>query len=206
MTTLGIDIGCISLKAALVGEADDQDLFSDLLRQHPDLFQTPRDGLTVIDGAPVLVAQYRRIKGSPADAAQALLGELLAVLPEGSLHGVRVTGSGGRLVGPALDAPFENEFKAIARGIGALHPETHTVFEMGGETSKFIRLETGDGRLRRHRRLPDQRRLRRRHRLLHGPAGQPPALRHRGRRRHRARRRARRPASPAAAACSPRAT
>ena len=144
MTTLGIDIGCISLKAALVGRADDQDLFRDLLSQHPDLFQTPRDGLTVVADAPVLVARYRRIKGGPAEAAGALLDELLAVLPEGSVHGARVTGSGGRLVGPALDASFENEFKAITRGIAALHPETQTIFEMGGETSKFIRLEASD--------------------------------------------------------------
>ena len=144
MTTLGIDIGCISLKAALVGQAGDQDLFSDLLSRNPDLFQPPRDGLTVVDGAPVLVTRYRRIKGSPAEAAEALLGELLGALPEGSIRGARVTGSGGRLVGPALDAAFENEFKAIARGIAALHPETQTVFEMGGETSKFIRLEASD--------------------------------------------------------------
>ena len=142
MTTLGIDIGCISLKAALVGRADDQDLFRDLLAQHPGLFEAPRDGLTLVGDAPVLVAQYRRIKGSPAEAAEALLGEILAVLPEGSVHGARVTGSGGRLVGPALDAAFENEFKAITRGISALHPETQTIFEMGGETSKFIRLES----------------------------------------------------------------
>ena len=60
------------------------------------------------------------------------------------MRGARVTGSGGRLVAPALDAAFENEFKAITRGIGALHPETQTIFEMGGETSKFIRLEASD--------------------------------------------------------------
>jgi len=144
MTTLGIDIGCISLKAALVGRADDQDLFRDLLSQHPALFEAPRDGLTLVGDAPVLVAQYRRIKGSPAEAAEALLGEILAVLPQGSIHGARVTGSGGRLVSGALDAAFENEFKAITRGISALHPETQTIFEMGGETSKFIRLEASD--------------------------------------------------------------
>ncbi len=144
MTTLGIDIGCISLKAALVGQAGDQDLFSDLLSRNPDLFQAPRDGLTVVDGAPVLVTRYRCIKGSPAESAEALLGELLGALPEGSIRGARVTGSGGRLVGPALDAAFENEFKAITRGVSALHPETQTVFEMGGETSKFIRLEASD--------------------------------------------------------------
>ena len=43
----------------------------------------------------------------------------------------------------------------------------------------------------RHRRLPDQRRLRGRHRLVHGPAGQPPAVRDRRRGRHRRRRRPR---------------
>ncbi len=144
MTTLGIDIGCISLKAALVGQAGDQDLFRDLLSRNPDLFQSPQGGLTVVVGAPVLVTRYRRIKGSPAEAAEALLGDLLRALPDGAVRGARVTGSGGRLVGPALDAAFENEFKAITRGISALHPETHTIFEMGGETSKFIRLEAGD--------------------------------------------------------------
>src|SRR5665648_798235 len=100
MTSLGIDIGCISLKAALAGEADDHALYTDLLTRNPDLFQTPHEGLTVVDGRPVLVARYTRIKGSPGAATQALLD--------------------------------------------ALHSETRTIFEMGGETSKFIRLETGD--------------------------------------------------------------
>src|SRR5665647_2256845 len=144
MTSLGIDIGCISLKAALAGEADDHALYTDLLTRNPDLFQTPHEGLTVVDGRPVLVASYTRIKGSPGAATQALLDALLAVLPEGKIAGVRVTGSGGRLIGQALEASFENEFKAITRGVTALHPETQTIFEMGGETSKFIRLETGD--------------------------------------------------------------
>ena len=38
---------------------------------------------------------------------------------------------------------FENEFKAIARMIGALYPQVRTVFEIGGESSKYIRLEGG---------------------------------------------------------------
>ncbi len=40
-----------------------------------------------------------------------------------------------------LGLTFENEFKAIARAMGALYPEARYVFEMGGETSKFIELE-----------------------------------------------------------------
>jgi predicted CoA-substrate-specific enzyme activase len=144
MTALGIDIGCISLKAALAGEAEDVALYSDLLSAHPDLFELPSDGLTMVDGRPLLVARYRRIKGGPGEATQALLDELAAVLPEGKIDGVRVTGSGGRLIGQALTASFENEFKAITRGVSALYPETRTIFEMGGETSKFIRLEPDD--------------------------------------------------------------
>ena len=141
MTSLGLDIGCISVKAALVGDSTDTALFAELLGQHPDLFVTPSAGLTMSGDLPVLVTQYRRIKGGPGEATKTLVDELLAVLPAGKLAGVRVTGSGGRLVGQALEAGFENEFKAITRGITSLYPGTRTVFEMGGETSKFIRLE-----------------------------------------------------------------
>lgn len=145
MTVLGIDIGCISLKAALVGTPTERDLYAGLLAAHAELFQTPSAGLTEVEGLPLLVVRYRRIKGSPGEATQAILDELGAVLPDDAVSGVRVTGSGARLVAEALGADFENEFKAIARGVSALHPGTRTVFEMGGETSKFIRLETGDG-------------------------------------------------------------
>ncbi len=93
---------------------------------------------------PILATVYRRIKGSPTETAREFLGQVLAVLPEGLITDVRVTGTGGRLVGKMLDIPYENEFKAIARAVGALHPEVTTVFEMGGETSKFIRLETDE--------------------------------------------------------------
>ncbi len=141
MASLGIDIGCISLKAALVGDPDDRDLFSRLLAERPDLFQSSRDGLTLVEGRPLLVTRYRRIKGSPAEATKRLLEELHHVVPAELLRGVRVTGSGARLIAEALGAPFENEFKAIARGLSSLHPEAQTIFEMGGETSKFIRLD-----------------------------------------------------------------
>ena len=144
MATLGIDIGCISLKIAVVGTAEDRDSF-DALRGASDLFYTPEGGDKVLpgpDAPPVLATAYRRIKGVPTEAAQELLAQVLAALPEGAITAVRATGTGGRMVGRILEVPYENEFKAIARAIGALYPDVTTVFEMGGETSKFIRLET----------------------------------------------------------------
>ncbi len=144
MATLGIDIGCISIKVAVVGEPGDQRSFREIAA-NSELFYDPvhTDRVLPHPGAPpILATVYRRIKGSPADAAQELLTQVLAALPEGMVAQVGVTGTGGRLVGAMLDLPYENEFKALARAIGALHPDVTTVFEMGGETSKFIQLET----------------------------------------------------------------
>jgi predicted CoA-substrate-specific enzyme activase len=144
MATLGIDIGCISVKIAVVGSPEDRDSF-EALREASALFYTPDSDGRVLphpDAPPVLATAYTRIKGSPTEATSELLTQVIAGLPEGSITAVRATGTGGRLVSRVLGIPFENEFKAISRAIGALHPDVTNVFEMGGETSKFIRLET----------------------------------------------------------------
>ncbi len=142
-----MDIGCISLKSALVGEADDLDLFERLAAGHPDLFLTLPSGPVTAAGRPVLATRYRRLLGSPSEATRQLLDELLAATGPGVVQGVRLTGSGGRPIAQALDATFENEFKAIARGLSGLHPDVVTAFEMGGETSKFLRLDVDGGTL-----------------------------------------------------------
>ena len=63
------------------------------------------------------------------------------------MEGFRVTGSGSRTIAKVLGLFFENEFKAIARMIGAFYPQVRTVFEIGGESSKYIRLD-GNGGIR----------------------------------------------------------
>ena len=108
------------------------------------LFHHPASGTVpgvLGDGRPFLVTGYRRIKGNPVEAARELLSDVLGALPADAVSGIRVTGSGGRLLSTSLGATAENEFKAIARAVGTLHPDIPTVFEMGGETSKFIELE-----------------------------------------------------------------
>ncbi|HLA80749.1 MAG TPA: acyl-CoA dehydratase activase, partial [Thermoleophilia bacterium] len=144
MATLGIDIGCISVKIAVVGGPDDRELFRKIASES-NLFSDPiADGRVAPhpDAPPVLATRYRRIKGSPTETTRDLLGRVMAALPAGMITAIKVTGTGGRLVGRLLDLPYENEFKAIARAVGALHPDVTTVFEMGGETSKFIHLAT----------------------------------------------------------------
>jgi predicted CoA-substrate-specific enzyme activase len=62
-------------------------------------------------------------------------------VPADRVEGIRVTGSGSRTIAKVLGLFFENEFKAIARTMGALYPNVRTIFEIGGESSKYIRLE-----------------------------------------------------------------
>ena len=144
MATLGIDIGCISVKMAVVGTPAETELLNSLACSSP-LFLSPDGGIGIAPAPtapPVLATAYRRIKGSPAAAAHEMLTQLQEILPAEFLTGIRVTGTGSRNLSRQMGVPYENEFKAIARGMGALYPEITTVFEMGGETSKFILLET----------------------------------------------------------------
>ena len=82
-----------------------------------------------------------RIQGDPIEAALKLLQGFSQAAPSAPVAGIRVTGSGGRLVAGHLQAPCENELKAIAAASRLLYPEVKTIFEMGGETAKFLRLE-----------------------------------------------------------------
>ena len=53
-----------------------------------------------------------------------------------------VTGSGGKLVAAQQNIAVINEFTAIAEAVNHFHPDVRTVFEMGGETSKYLLLGT----------------------------------------------------------------
>lgn len=157
MLFAGVDLGAVSVKAALLGfgarhgeAADDRQLVrdlsgsSDLWCPQPLEFRL-RDG----DDAAVAVAQVRRTRGRPVDAARELLEQLLLALDGRGLDGLRVTGSGARLLAEALDLPQENEYRALSAATEAVLPEARTLFEIGGETSKYLVFERdpGTGRL-----------------------------------------------------------
>jgi len=132
---IGLDIGAISLKLAALGKPGDRPILESLCAAHPD-FQ-----MTELDGRPLVLSEYRRISGSPIQSTYDLLRDLYETVPEERVEGMRVTGSGSRTIAKVLGLFFENEFKAIARMIGTCYPHVRTVFEIGGESSKYIRLE-----------------------------------------------------------------
>ena len=132
---LGLDIGAISLKLAALGKPQDRPALDSLCAAHPQF------RLADLNGAPLVLSDYRRISGSPIQSTYDLLQEFYETIPEDRVEGIRVTGSGSRAIAKVLGLFFENEFKAIARTMGTLYPHVRTVFEIGGESSKYIRLE-----------------------------------------------------------------
>lgn len=142
-TCLGIDIGAVSVKAALLMDSARADAVVGNNGHQPLLRRIRSDAAA--DGRVILVAGYRRTKGRPLDAVRTLVGQILECIPAESLGGLMLTGSGSDLLAKAMGAARCNEFQALARAVDRLHPEVRTVFEMGGESSKYLRLEPAPG-------------------------------------------------------------
>ncbi|HVX65746.1 MAG TPA: acyl-CoA dehydratase activase [Bryobacteraceae bacterium] len=137
---IGIDIGAISLKLAALGRPEDRAALESVAAAKPSFRLLTWDA----PGGkrlPLLLSEYRRISGSPIQSTFDLLQEFYDIVPETRVEGIRVTGSGSRTIAKILGIYFENEFKAIARMVGDFYPDVRTVFELGGESAKYIRLE-----------------------------------------------------------------
>lgn len=115
-TYLGIDVGSISTKLALIDENNK-----------------------------VLKAFYLRTEGDPIRAIQKGLKRLKKEAPENTkIAGVGTTGSARYLAGVITGADLiKNEISAHARGVGFFIPDIRTVIEIGGQDSKIIILENG---------------------------------------------------------------
>ena len=132
---IGLDIGAVSLKLAALGEAGDRETLESLAKRNSNFRFYPAAPW------PLAISSYRRIGGSPIQSAYALLNEFYEDVGEDRIEGLRVTGSGSRAISKILGIYFENEFKAIARMMASFHPNVRTIFEIGGESSRFILLE-----------------------------------------------------------------
>jgi predicted CoA-substrate-specific enzyme activase len=138
---IGLDIGAVSLKLAAIGSVEDAPLLHALAQRSEGFFPSHFPAESVLAGRPLVLSRYRRIQGSPIQSTFDLLRDLYEHVPEQQVEGIRVTGSGSQLIAKILGIYFENEFRAVAKGMRLFYPEVRTVFEMGGESSKYIRLE-----------------------------------------------------------------
>jgi predicted CoA-substrate-specific enzyme activase len=138
---IGLDIGGASLKLVAIGDKTDASLLDSLIKNSGSFFPGEFPASSPLAGRPLIFSKYRRIQGSPIQSTFDLLRELYEFVPEQNVEGIRVTGSGSQLIAKILGIYFENEFRAVAKGMRTFYPEVRTVFEMGGEASKYLRLE-----------------------------------------------------------------
>jgi len=115
-TYLGIDVGSVSTKLALVDERNS-----------------------------VLHSLYLRTEGDPISAIQKGLKRLKGEISENvEIAAVGTTGSARYLAGVIVGADLiKNEISAHAKGTGFFIPDVRTVIEIGGQDSKIIILENG---------------------------------------------------------------
>jgi predicted CoA-substrate-specific enzyme activase len=93
----------------------------------------------------LLAKVYMFHNGKPLESIKKGLRELRKRLPERiKVKGVGTTGSGRYLVGDFIGADVvRNEITAQAYGALYLDPEVDTIFEIGGQDSKYISLDRG---------------------------------------------------------------
>jgi predicted CoA-substrate-specific enzyme activase len=139
---IGIDLGSISVKAALYStDKNDGEFFGSLkdnpLFQRVETLNHPGSGKL----CHLAVTKYARIAGNPMQQARKLLEQLEGLVSREKLGEVAATGSGSALLKQEYGTANQNEFACLARAVELLLPEVRTVFEMGGENSKFLLFE-----------------------------------------------------------------
>jgi predicted CoA-substrate-specific enzyme activase len=108
---VGIDVGSTTVKAVAVDAATDEMIWSD----------------------------YQRHETKQPEKTLEFLGRLEVDL---GVHGgntrMFITGSGGSTIAPLVGAKFVQEVTAVSLAVEKLHPEVHSVIELGGQDAKII--------------------------------------------------------------------
>lgn len=139
---LGIDVGTVSIKIAMLKDEQTSDKDWDTIVRKNLFDQLPDDPFINKKLSPnLLVSKYQRIFGDPVLGTYHLLKQVFDIVPSDQIKGVRICGSAAGLISELLGIKTENEFRAIARGAGFLYPNVATIYEMGGQHSKYILLE-----------------------------------------------------------------
>jgi len=114
---VGIDVGSVSVKVVLINDAKE-----------------------------IKYTVYTAINGEPVEALKKSFAEILNVLGPGdfSVKGVGVTGSGRKYIANIVGADLvKNEITAQTTAAVMLVPDVDTIFEIGGQDAKYIRVKNG---------------------------------------------------------------
>lgn len=95
----------------------------------------------------ILFRKYLRTSGRPVARTAELFREMFCTLGDISFTGAVVAGSGKELIASRTGIDTVNEIVAHATAAWTLYPDVETVFEIGGQDSKYISIgRNSDGR------------------------------------------------------------
>jgi predicted CoA-substrate-specific enzyme activase len=137
---LGVDVGSTSMKFVLFvpdgGASPPAELRASFLDPEPVL---------PASGGELFLLSNERVLGDPGTRVPERLRAWIDALGGGRVLGTVFTGKSGRQIAELLGGSFENDFRSLVRGVVETCPDVRTIFEMGGENAKVIRLEAGAG-------------------------------------------------------------
>ena len=121
--SLGVDIGSVSTKGSVIGKSE--------------------------TGVEVLASFYRKTFANPIEAVVDVITKLKDELEKNKITFDKcfcgTTGSGRYLTGDFLGADLiKNEITAQVAGTVCFYPDCDTIFEIGGQDSKYISLSKGE--------------------------------------------------------------
>lgn len=110
-----------------------------------DIGSTSTDLVLADKNGKLIDYQYLRTSGNAENAVRAGFKSIKERFGGIKIAGVGVTGSGRERIGRLIGADcIKDEITAQARTAAIICPEADTVFEIGGQDSKFIALKNGD--------------------------------------------------------------
>ncbi len=110
-----------------------------------DIGSTSTDLVLVGGGGELVDFQYLRTAGDPEGAVRKGLADIRRRFGDITFTAVGVTGSGRERVGKRIGADaVRDEITAQAKGAAHWVPEVDTVFEIGGQDSKYISIKNGE--------------------------------------------------------------
>jgi predicted CoA-substrate-specific enzyme activase len=110
-----------------------------------DIGAASTDIIAITGDKEIVGGVYLMTEGKPLAAVKKGLEELgKKIAASVDVKTVGITGSGRYMVGDFIGADIiKNEIVAQAKGIRTFYPEVDTIFEIGGQDSKYIRLKNG---------------------------------------------------------------
>ncbi len=109
-----------------------------------DIGSTSTDLVLVAEDGTLIDAQYLRTSGNPEKAVEEGLDTIYRKYGEITFRAVGVTGSGRTRIGRMIGADSViDEITAQAKSAAVLNPNVDTVFEIGGQDSKYISIKNG---------------------------------------------------------------